>query len=134
MRRCHETSPCRHLPAQALPLLSEQIQQALFGAAEQEPRQDGRSHEGETRYQAGVGIMKPSTPHHLFAGVARAMADTPKREPKIVTRYDPLPIPWRGADWTATYGDYDLGDPVGTGATEAEAIADLHMEKELHDN
>jgi recombinational DNA repair protein RecR len=27
--------------------------------------------------------------------------------------------------WHATYGDYDLGDPIGTGRTEAEAVADL---------
>jgi hypothetical protein len=27
--------------------------------------------------------------------------------------------------WHATFGDYDLGDKVGTGETEAEAIADL---------
>lgn len=31
--------------------------------------------------------------------------------------------------WTATFEDYDLGDPCGVGATEAEAIADL-MEAE----
>ena len=79
--------------------------------------------------------MKPSTPHHLFAGVSRAMsACPPKRQPKIVTKYDPPPIPWRGADWSATYDEYDLGDPIGTGATEAEAIADLEMEQVLHDS
>lgn len=53
------------------------------------------------------------------------------RERKIVTKYDPPPIPWRGADYTATFEDYDLGDPVGVGATEAEAIADLKMVAEL---
>lgn len=46
---------------------------------------------------------------------------------KIVTHYDPPPIPRRDADWTAvdddTYGG--PGSPIGTGATEAEAIADL---------
>lgn len=50
---------------------------------------------------------------------------------KIVTKYDPPPIPWRGADWSATFGDHDLGDPIGTGATEAEAIADLMQEAEM---
>ncbi len=49
---------------------------------------------------------------------------------KIITRYDPPPIPWRGADWCATFEGYDLGDPIGHGATEADAIADLHMEAE----
>lgn len=27
--------------------------------------------------------------------------------------------------WQATVGDYDLGDPIGSGETEEEAIADL---------
>lgn len=35
--------------------------------------------------------------------------------------------------FTASYEDYDLGDPVGVGATEAEAREDLLMEAELHD-
>lgn len=52
---------------------------------------------------------------------------------KIITKYDPPPIPWRGADWSATFGDYDLGDLIGMGATEAEAIADLMREAELHE-
>lgn len=56
------------------------------------------------------------------------------QERKIKTKYDPPPIPWRGADWSATYEDYDLGDPIGVGSTEAEAIADLQMEQELHDS
>lgn len=50
---------------------------------------------------------------------------------KIVTKYDPPPIPWRGADWTATYAEYDLGDPIGQGETEAEAIDDLRIEEEM---
>lgn len=54
------------------------------------------------------------------------------RDP-VKTKYDPPPIPWRGADWSATFGDYDLGDLIGTGATEAEAIADLMQEAELHE-
>lgn len=62
------------------------------------------------------------------------MATMPKHERKIVTKYDPPPIGWRGADWSASYEDYDLGDPIGTGATEAESIEDLHMEQVLHDS
>lgn len=50
---------------------------------------------------------------------------------KIVTKYDPPLIPWRGADWTATFADYDLGDPVGTGLTEQDAIDDLMAELEM---
>lgn len=50
---------------------------------------------------------------------------------KIVTKLDPPPIPIRDCDWSATFEDYDLGDPVGHGGTEAEAIADLMMEAEM---
>lgn len=46
------------------------------------------------------------------------------RQP-IVTRCNPTPIPVRDFDWTATRGDYDLGDRIGYGATEDEAIASL---------
>ncbi|MFA5951525.1 MAG: hypothetical protein WC807_14695 [Hyphomicrobium sp.] len=50
---------------------------------------------------------------------------------KIVTRFDPPPIPIRSCDWTASFEDYDLGDPVGLGGTEQEAIDDLMMEVEM---
>lgn len=46
----------------------------------------------------------------------------------ILTTYAPPPIPDRRFDWTAidadTYGG-ELADPIGYGATEAEAITDL---------
>lgn len=56
---------------------------------------------------------------------------------KIVTHYDPPPIPIRDCDWTATTDNYDPGEPngeggytggsrIGHGKTEAEAIADLN--------
>ena len=44
---------------------------------------------------------------------------------KIETSYNPAPIPIRNIDWSATTSDYEAGDPVGRGATEAEAVADL---------
>jgi hypothetical protein len=45
---------------------------------------------------------------------------------KIVTHHVWPPIPLRHCDWLATDDDtYDGTGPVGTGATEAEAIADL---------
>jgi hypothetical protein len=49
------------------------------------------------------------------------------REEKIVTRHDPKPIPTNRFDWSAIDDNtYDgPGCPVGYGATEAEAIADL---------
>ena len=45
--------------------------------------------------------------------------------PKIITEYDPKPIPIRRFDWVATRANYDEGCHVGYGATEDEAIADL---------
>jgi hypothetical protein len=44
---------------------------------------------------------------------------------KIVTNYDPKPIPERGFDWEAVTDNYDLGSPVGHGLTEKEAKLDL---------
>lgn len=50
---------------------------------------------------------------------------------KVVTKFDPPPIPVRNCDWQATYEDYDLGDPIGLGATEQDAINDLKIEEEM---
>lgn len=51
---------------------------------------------------------------------------------KIVTHYDPPPIPDRRWDWSAYDEDtYEGGMPIGHGATEREAIMDLMIELEL---
>lgn len=44
---------------------------------------------------------------------------------KIITYYDPPPIPIRAFDWRAVDDDYEPGRPMGFGRTEAEACADL---------
>jgi hypothetical protein len=44
---------------------------------------------------------------------------------KIVTEFVYPPVPVRKWDWRATRDGWDLGDEIGEGATEAEAIADL---------
>lgn len=45
--------------------------------------------------------------------------------PKIITTFDPKPIPTNRFDWDAVYED-DLGETaVGYGATELEAKNDL---------
>ena len=46
---------------------------------------------------------------------------------KIVTSYDPPPIPVRNCDWSAVDDDTYNGPgcPVGYGSTEPEAVADL---------
>lgn len=38
---------------------------------------------------------------------------------------DPIKTNQVSGLWLATFGDYDLDDPIGTGKTEAEAIDDL---------
>lgn len=50
---------------------------------------------------------------------------------KIEVEYNPPPIPNRKFDWMATWEGYDRGDPIGFGATEAEAILDLQRETEF---
>lgn len=53
---------------------------------------------------------------------------------KIVTEYNPPPIPVRDHDWSAIDWDtYDEGAPIGWGKTEQEAIADLMMQLEDRD-
>ena len=44
---------------------------------------------------------------------------------KIITHYDFPPIPVRAFDWSAVRDGYEPGMPVGRGATEQAAIADL---------
>lgn len=43
----------------------------------------------------------------------------------ILTNYWPKPFPLRQFDWSATDDNYEPGCPIGYGATEDEAIADL---------
>jgi hypothetical protein len=49
------------------------------------------------------------------------------RELRIVTSYEPPPVPFRNCDWTAVDDrTYDgPGNPIGWGATEQQAIDDL---------
>lgn len=49
-------------------------------------------------------------------------------EPKIVTKFDAAAQPF---PWQATLDNYDLGDPIGIGTTEQEAIDDLKSEMEM---
>ena len=45
--------------------------------------------------------------------------------PKIITHYDPPPIPVRCFDWSAVTDNYEPGHPLGWGYTEDQAIQDL---------
>lgn len=54
---------------------------------------------------------------------------------KIVTKFWMKPVPFRDFDWSATLDNYEGpdgdgvgGGPIGFGATESEAILELHME------
>lgn len=49
---------------------------------------------------------------------------------KIITAYDPKPIPARRFDWSAVDENYEPGCPIGWGRTEQEAIDDLLNENE----
>jgi len=49
---------------------------------------------------------------------------------KIITEREYPPIPSRAFDWSAVTDDYEPGDPIGYGATEGEAIADLKQKLE----
>lgn len=55
------------------------------------------------------------------------------KPPKIHTHYDPKPIPLRQFDWSAYDDNYEPGCPIGWGATEAEALADLAIEIEARE-
>ena len=43
----------------------------------------------------------------------------------IVTYFEYPPIPIRDFDWCAHFDDYEPGQPVGQGPTEAAAVEDL---------
>ena len=54
--------------------------------------------------------------HERFIAGLRVVIETANTRP---------PIPERKYDWCATTSDYEPGHPVGHGATEEAAIADL---------
>ena len=69
-------------------------------------------------------------PNFVLADMPAPPAPMKRQRDPVVVKYDPPPIPVRWSDWTATYGDWDIGDPLGTGATPQEAIDDLIMQTE----
>jgi hypothetical protein len=46
----------------------------------------------------------------------------------ILTEHWAKPGPSRKFDWSSVTDDYEPGHPIGFGATEAEAIADLRIQ------
>jgi hypothetical protein len=51
-------------------------------------------------------------------------------KPAMIILYDPPPIPIRDFDWSALRSDYEPGMPIGRGATEEAAVADLLEQEE----
>lgn len=54
----------------------------------------------------------------------------------IHTEHIKPPIPDRNHDWQAVTDNYEPGQPIGHGQTEADAVYDLYMqieEREWHD-
>jgi len=51
-------------------------------------------------------------------------------KPAMIILYDPPPIPLRQFDWSAVRDGYEPGMPIGRGATEEAAIADLLEQEE----
>lgn len=53
---------------------------------------------------------------------------------KILTSYDPPPIPIRSFDWSAVTDNYEPGCPIGYGTTESEAIDDLNEQLDMEED
>jgi hypothetical protein len=53
------------------------------------------------------------------------MTITPTTKKKIVTKYDPKPIPVRNFDWVAWFDDEEEKGEYGYGKTELEAVSEL---------
>jgi hypothetical protein len=71
---------------------------------------------------------RPDTCCHPQNSDERAEMQSIEKYGRIDTRYDHPPIPIRSLDWSATTEYYTPGGPVGHGATEEEAIADLKQQ------
>lgn len=69
-------------------------------------------------------------PRQMFLNDCDREAGNPRRFVQVKTKFWAKPIPDRRFDWEAIEEDYDLGSPMGFGATEQEAIADLLVEIE----
>jgi hypothetical protein len=48
---------------------------------------------------------------------------------RIVTEFVHPPIPTRKHDWSAMRDSYDVGDPIGYGRSESDAVADLLVQE-----
>ena len=53
---------------------------------------------------------------------------TQSRRLMVVTQYIYPPIPIRTMDWQAVTDNYEPGEPIGHGPTEADAVMDLFIQ------
>jgi len=51
---------------------------------------------------------------------------------KVKVTYDPKPVPFCNFDYEAYVDSWDLGDPLGYGSTQEEAIK--HLLEQLEEN
>ena len=73
--------------------------------------------------KAAMAAYVRATPGDITLGGFGDFIDELQR--RVVTSQDIPPIPSRACDWSAHWLDYEPGDAIGHGATEAEAIVDL---------
>ena len=50
------------------------------------------------------------------------------RRVMVITTYIKPPIPTRDNDWQAVLDNYEPGEPIGYGPTEADAVCSLYIE------
>lgn len=76
--------------------------------------------------------LRAPSMHPLFRKILEVHGAPRPIPADITTSFDNPPIPSRNCDWSAVAADYDpeRGDPIGRGATEQAAIADLLREIE----
>ena len=72
-----------------------------------------------------VGIEYFNIYYHHSIGICH------KKTGEIITTHDSPPIPIRDHDWSAIRKNYDIGDNIGYGKTEQEAIQDLLCKEDL---
>jgi len=50
------------------------------------------------------------------------------RRVMVVTSHIKPPIPIKNHDWQAVLDNYEPGEPIGYGPTEADAVCDLYIQ------
>jgi hypothetical protein len=72
-----------------------------------------------------VSADNPHAPMEWPEGVRGGQA---MRRVLVHTQEIRPPIPTRNCDWLATLDNYEPGQPIGHGPTEADAVCDLYVQ------